>query len=198
MFCSKCGNQVDDSMQFCSQCGTAIPAKQEKTFCVQCGSETTGIQMCNRCGTAAASGANAGSSGKKRHGFTTFWLLLSVIGHALSALVFLAAAVELFEAGFDTFGSYFMFFTLTSIGAIVGCAFLLRWKKSGFWVVVGMSAASFILSAATGIGSALAFDEMVQDDAVAFGFVSGIIGIAILWGVLHIRKNGKTAWEQLE
>jgi hypothetical protein len=68
--------------------------------------------------------------------------------------------------------------------SIVGYILLLLWKKIGFRVLIGVSIIS------------LPFD-------IALGMNIGqilwsIVGILILWGILHIRKNGKTTWEQLE
>ena len=60
---------------------------------------------------------------------------------------------------------------------------LFRWKRWGLWGFVGSAVIVFFLNLAMGpgLGSALA----------------GLLGIAILFGVLHIGKERK-GWAQLD
>ena len=60
---------------------------------------------------------------------------------------------------------------------------LFRWKKWGFWGFVGSASIVFVINLSIGLslGAALA----------------GLLGVAILYGVLHIGKERK-GWPQLE
>jgi hypothetical protein len=67
---------------------------------------------------------------------------------------------------------------------VIGLVLLLRWKKIGFWIITVVSGVSLMINLTSG-GSVLQT-------------MGAIIGIVIYWGVLQLKKNEKTAWEQLE
>ncbi|MHB1294451.1 MAG: zinc ribbon domain-containing protein [Anaerolineae bacterium] len=49
--CPSCGKVVGEDSTFCPYCGTALPKREEKQFCEQCGAGLrTGAQFCSRCG----------------------------------------------------------------------------------------------------------------------------------------------------
>lgn len=55
MICKQCGNEVNEGLQFCNQCGCfmeSVESKKEVTiFCKQCGNPLKeGAQFCNQCG----------------------------------------------------------------------------------------------------------------------------------------------------
>jgi hypothetical protein len=157
MYCVKCGGEIADDVQFCPKCGTAVKSAVEIT---------------------------ANISERRRHGFTSFWLILGLIG------CFIVGSIYLFSP--NLIGQYYvnaskgliMLFGIISMANIICYILLLCWKRIGFWIFIGTSIVSLPLNMAIGlnIGQTL----------------SGLIGLVILWGILHIRKNGKTAWEQLE
>ena len=60
---------------------------------------------------------------------------------------------------------------------------LFRWKRWGLWGFVGSAVIVFFLNLAMGLGLGSALE--------------GLLGIAILFGVLHIGKERK-GWSQLE
>ena len=67
---------------------------------------------------------------------------------------------------------------------VVVCAIaLLRWKKWGFFLWVGLAIIAFFVNLVVGLG--------------LFQSVFGLLGIAILYGVLQIGKENK-GWPQLE
>ncbi|MBQ7895504.1 MAG: zinc ribbon domain-containing protein [Oscillospiraceae bacterium] len=58
MFCSKCGNSVEDSAAFCSKCGNKMEAAP--SFCSGCGSPLDpSAAFCPKCGTKSGSAASA-------------------------------------------------------------------------------------------------------------------------------------------
>ena len=156
MFCKKCSAEIADDVQFCPKCGVSINAMTE---------------------------VNANFSKRKRHGFTSFWIILSLIGFIIIGAVYLFSP-QLIAQNLNVSNNMIMVYGIVSMVGVLGNILLLCWKKIGFWIFIGISAISLILNLVIGlnIGQAL----------------FGLIGIAIMWGVLKIRKNGKTTWEQLE
>jgi hypothetical protein len=59
----------------------------------------------------------------------------------------------------------------------------LSWKKSGFWVIICSSVFSLIAN-------------VVSGESIGIALI-GLVGIPILWGILQLRKDGKSTWEQL-
>jgi predicted nucleic acid-binding Zn ribbon protein len=155
MFCSKCGVEITDGIQFCSKCGNVVNSTSMDTE-----------NIINR----------------KRHGFTSFWLIFSLISYVIVGSIYLFSP-ELIAQSYNASNGLIMLFGIVSIAGIIGNIFLLCWKKIGFWVFIGVAVVSLILNFVIGmnIGQIL----------------FGLVGIPIMWGILHIRKNGKTTWEQL-
>lgn len=59
MFCDNCGNQLDPSFRYCSQCGKDSQPQPDVSICMTCGAPLIpGAKFCNNCGsvTAPASG----------------------------------------------------------------------------------------------------------------------------------------------
>lgn len=56
-FCEKCGTQIDDNEQFCSNCGTkAKNSGSAKKFCESCGKEVNeNAVVCPNCGVSVKS-----------------------------------------------------------------------------------------------------------------------------------------------
>jgi hypothetical protein len=67
---------------------------------------------------------------------------------------------------------------------VIGLVLLLRWKKIGFWIITVVSGVSLMINLTIG--------------GIVLQTIGAIIGIVIYWGVLQLKKNEKTAWEQLE
>lgn len=79
-----------------------------------------------------------------------------------------------------------MMLTLAAVSILnlVLAIMLFQWKKWAFWAFAGTSliALAINLSLGLGVGTSL----------------FGLVGIAILYGILQIKKDGVTAWENLE
>lgn len=51
MFCSNCGNQIDDDALFCTKCGAKLSEKHNESFCEKCGSKLDDDALfCTKCG----------------------------------------------------------------------------------------------------------------------------------------------------
>jgi hypothetical protein len=120
---------------------------------------------------------------RDRHGFTTFWLVISLIGYVVMAGAFLFQPyITAYMYGASK--GLVQFLGLVSVVGIVSGALLLRYKMLGFTLFVVVSLLSLILDLVIGMG---------------FWPVLGNLGnIAIMYGVLQFRRKGKTTWEQLD
>ena len=72
---------------------------------------------------------------------------------------------------------------IVSIINLICAIALFRWKRWGFWGFVGSAVIVFFLNLAMGLGLGTA--------------LAGLLGIGILYGVLHIGKERK-GWTQLD
>jgi hypothetical protein len=126
-----------------------------------------------------------GEEPRSRHGCVTAWLVFIIVANALVSLIYLMASDRL-AMRLPTHVSESTFLLLAAVGIFnVICAILLlRWKIIGFWgfLISGIATIFINLNAGLGIGQAL----------------FGLIGVAVLFGILNIQKFGKSTWEQLE
>jgi hypothetical protein len=165
-------------------------------FCVKCGSEIldNGVRFCSKCGNAIETGTedDVKTDVRKRHGFTSFWLVFSLIWCAYQGVGWIVTS------GANRTGGTGILYGLSTIAIAFGIILLLRWKKIGFWLFVGSSIVSLLLvipmmgntTVTTGETDSIVLNIMLLSWR--------IISIAIMWGVLHIHKNGKNTWEQLD
>ena len=122
---------------------------------------------------------------KQRHGCVTAWLILMIIVNSLVAVLYL------FFGGFvaqnfpgDVSMTILILLGILGIGNVVFSIMLFQWKKLGFWGFVATSLGALIINLSIGLGIGQS--------------VSGLIGIAVLYGVLQITKDGVKAWDVLE
>ena len=173
MYCYKCGKELQDRAIFCSYCGTNQ----------------------NESGASYSSSAvnhenkeNTENRPKERHGFVTFWLVFGICFGIYGLIDSFSGSTNSFYNVLKLFNLMSdiqrTFLTIQSIVYIVSYFLLLNWKKIGFWLIVGTDALSaFILSGSGG------------------GILLWLVFLAIkdvfLFGILSIRKNGISCWEQL-
>jgi len=122
---------------------------------------------------------------KQRHGCVTAWLILMIIVNSLIAVVYLFASDTIAGAlPGDVSTLMIIILGIIGIGNVIFSVLLLQWKKFAFWGFVITSVCTFFinLSIDLGIGQSL------------FGLVS----IAVFYGILQIKKDNVTAWENLE
>jgi membrane protein YdbS with pleckstrin-like domain len=125
------------------------------------------------------------SENKSRHGCVTAWLIFMIIANSFMALIYFFFS-ELVIQNSPVAISTTMILLLGFIGLLnaVFAVFLLKWKKWAFWGFAGTAVLTLVinLTIGLGVGSALA----------------GLIGIAILYGILQIKSNDVSAWKNLE
>jgi uncharacterized membrane protein (UPF0136 family) len=113
---------------------------------------------------------------KNRHGCLTTWLILIMVANLLLAIIL---SIQDNVSGIEI-ATYF----ITAIVVIVAAILLFKWKKIGFWIIVGITV--------LGIISSLIAGEFL--DALRT-----IIPVGILWGVLQTKvKDGVSGWENME
>ena len=122
---------------------------------------------------------------KQRHGCVTSWLILLIIVNSLIALLYLFAG-ETISQNFPGGISSPMLIILALLGTVnVICAVMLfKWKKIGFWGFVVSGCIALVVNLSIGIG-------VLQS-------IWGLVGIAVLYGVLQIKKDNVSAWENLD
>nr|WP_299000086.1 hypothetical protein [uncultured Allomuricauda sp.] len=122
---------------------------------------------------------------KQRHGCVTAWLILMIIANSFTSITYLFLG-DTVSQNLPTPVSKSMIMTLAFVGIanLIFSIMLFQWKKWAFW---GFAATSLIalginLSIGLGLGTAL----------------FGLAGVAILYGILQIKKDGISAWDNLE
>ncbi len=144
---------------------------------------------------------------KSRHGCLLAWLILIIILNSTSALFYLLyilgrriiidqiSQVPLTQSQILQIQSVLnipiwvisLLVGLSIFGVVCAIALLL-WRKWGFWGYLGTTVASLTISLiffSGGIGT------------ITYSVISGIAGVLILFGVLHIGKENK-GWTQLK
>ena len=120
---------------------------------------------------------------KQRHGCLTASLVLMIILNAATALMYLFGDSVIKQALPNMPSWALVVMGLFAVFNLVCAIALFKWKKWGFWGFIASSiVALFVnLSIGLGIGQSLL----------------GLVGIAVLYGVLHIGKESK-GWPQLD
>ena len=203
MYCKNCGNQINPNAMACLSCG--CDPKRGNKHCRSCGAETNSEQViCIKCGvelntqnseTSSFSSTdgkssttnNTGNLNKQRHGLVTAWLILILISCSLSSLQYLFAGdyVQKNWPGPGVISNTTII--LLAIGSIVGgisALLLLNWKKIGFWGYSTMCIAGMFINISAGLSPVLA--------------ISGLVSVALLYGILKIKKNNVSAWDNLD
>jgi hypothetical protein len=122
---------------------------------------------------------------KQRHGCVTAWLILMIILNSLIAIIYLFASdmiTKNLPGNVST--PMIVLLGIIGIGNVVFSVLLFQWKKIGFWGFIFTSIGALIINLNIGLGIGQS--------------LFGLVGIAILYGVLQIKKENVTTWENLE
>jgi hypothetical protein len=120
---------------------------------------------------------------KERHGCLTVYLVLAIIANSAVGLLYLFGREAIKRSNPNIPDWAFAVLIVVCLFNLACAIALLRWRKWGFW--------GLIVSAAVTLGVNL---------AIGLGFLSavgGLLGVLILYGVLHIGKDNK-GWPQLD
>jgi len=121
--------------------------------------------------------------GKKRHGCLTAWLILMLVANSVAALAYLLGRDAIQKQLPNMPDWAFPVLVVMCLFNLACAIALFRWKKWGFWgfCVSSVIALAVNLSIGLGVGQSLC----------------GLIGVALLYGVLQIGKENK-GWPQLD
>jgi len=143
--------------------------------CSNCSIEIAeGSKFCPKCGTVTVAPSTENSKNvKKRHGFTTFWLIAGIIIYSIIPI----------SSILDFSNTSDVLTIITAIAHIVGYAFIIYWRHFGFIIVV--------------IATAIDVINILLGGVLSHALISLII-LGLLYCVLQIRKDGKSTWAQLK
>ena len=119
----------------------------------------------------------------KRHGCLTSLLVLILVVNIYSAISYLIGGNSLKAYVGQAYKWLFPLMCLLSLFNLICVVALLKWKKWGFWGMCGSAVIGSIANLYIGLSFVPA--------------ISGLIGIVILFAVLHAGEDIK-GWERLE
>ncbi len=119
---------------------------------------------------------------KQRHGCLTAWLIFMMIGNSITALIYLLGS-QVIKQTLPTIPNWAIpVLGVIAVFNLVCTIALFKWQKWGFWGFLGSTVTTFIINMSIGMGIGQS--------------ISGLVGIAILYGVLNIGEN--KGWSQLK
>lgn len=119
---------------------------------------------------------------KQRHGCLTAYLVFMMIANSVTVLV--CFDKEGIRRSFPNLPDWAIPVSIALGYVNLVCAVdLFRWKKWGFWGFTCSAAVSFVVNLSLGVN--------------AVGAIDGLLGVAVLYGVLQIGKERK-GWTQLD
>lgn len=119
---------------------------------------------------------------KQRHGCVIAWLWVATISNVYMAIYY---AVTMFSAYSPEITLGLGIQAILSIANVLGAILLMRWNKTGFYLFLMSSLIVCIVNI-----SVFSIRPIVT--------IGSIFAILIWWAILHIKKNKKTVWSQLE
>ena len=120
------------------------------------------------------------SVSKQRHVFVTSYLLLMIIGNFIIGARYLLATHSIG----DTSKTLLVLLGIFSFVNFIFSILIFEGQKIGFWGIIGTSIIALIINLSNGLGIGQS--------------LLGLVSIAILYGILQIKKDNATTWENLE
>lgn len=126
---------------------------------------------------------------KTRHGCVSGCLWFGVVASALSVVFYIfggdAMTTLAEQAGQESFPDAMIYIgAITAAIGLFGYYLILKWKKNGFFIVLGLSAISGVAT------------YFIMGDITSLA--ASFIGPLILYAILQIQKDGVSAWDHLE
>ena len=122
---------------------------------------------------------------KKRHGCVTAWLIVMIIANAMTAVTYLFLGETVAQSLPTAIpGPMMIALAIIGIANLIFAIMLFQWKKWAFWAFAGTSLITLVINISIGLGISTS--------------IFGLAGIAILYGILQIKQDGVTAWDNLE
>ena len=122
---------------------------------------------------------------KQRHGCLIAWLIIMIVANSITSFTYLINGEQLLKNSPYHISSYHItLLALLAMANVIFAIMLFRWKKIGFYGFAATSIIAFGINLSIGLG-------IVPS-------LLGFTGIIILYAVLQIKKNGRSAWGLLE
>ncbi|RHP61522.1 hypothetical protein [Bacteroides sp. OF04-15BH] len=118
---------------------------------------------------------------KERHGCVTFWLWIVLI---VNIVMFFYYIVAMFTVGGVIGIVGHGLSTIMCLGCILGAILLMRWNKLGFFLFLICQTSQVLL-------------DVFLFDSEPYLIVSLVLAMCIWRGILQIRRNGVSAWENM-
>jgi len=123
------------------------------------------------------------SSGSQRHSCVTAWLIFMLIANSITALIYLFTLVRTGGGGLKVSTNSLIALLIIGLFNVAFSIMLLLWKKIGFYGFAISSVITFIINFSIGI-------SLIK-------CTIGLIGFLILYGILQIKRDGISAWDNL-
>ncbi|MFY8020447.1 MAG: hypothetical protein ACOVP1_04590 [Bacteroidia bacterium] len=122
---------------------------------------------------------------KSRHGCVSVWLILMMIANSLTGLVYLLLPENISKLlPGEVSALFFVLLGVIGFSNVVFSVALYRWKLWGFYGFIVSSLLTFVINVYIGLGAGQS--------------LFGLAGIAILYGILQIKKDNVSAWNYME
>jgi hypothetical protein len=120
---------------------------------------------------------------KKRHECVTAWLIFMIVANSVAAISNLLLSDTIAAQLKVESPAIIMVLGIVSLFNLLCAIQILKWKKWGFWGFLASAVVTFIINISLGLPITNA--------------LLGLIGFGILYAILQIKTNDKSAWEQL-
>jgi hypothetical protein len=122
---------------------------------------------------------------KQRHGCVSAWLILMIVVNAISAVANLFAGDYISQNLPEPIPpTMLVIMSLIGLCNVIFAVMLMQWKKWAFW--------GFALTSVITMGINLSLGFGIAQSLLGLG------GVVILYAILQIKENQKSAWENLE
>lgn len=161
--------------------------------CTACGNEVPSNQpICGRCGKVLRDavfpppfqGGNASLFPRVRKGFVSFYIWLGLVVNGMMSILYF---ISFFTrkgvmSGNEPMSSRIYGFLMSSL-LLVGYLMVKRWKKNGFYLLLGT-------------GLMMQVTSFMDSDPVTLIPIYSIALLCVMVLIVH-NKDGKTCWEQM-
>lgn len=119
---------------------------------------------------------------RERNGCISFWLWIAIIANIALSIFY---AVSMFNVGTGEMALGFGLCSIFGVVNVLSAILLLRWNKVGFYIMVVSSIMAIIINI-----------FVLKMEPVTM--VGSLFAIIIWWAILQMKKDGVSAWSQLQ
>ena len=180
MFCPNCGKEQIGDSSFCYNCGQRLLQQELKP---DIGTELPYTKQEQNTKQNNTTETPETGKIKKRHGCLMAYLIFLIVVVTVVGIYYVADASYLKS----TLGLPEWTLPVLVVLCVleIVCAFaLLKWKKWGFWGFCALAVIALIVNISSGL-------EVTSS-------LTGLVGIAVMYGVLNIGDKENKGWTQLD